>query len=158
MQERDAARSVRSGDPHSRPARCRGLTHTFISLADSYTPTVRRSWRCAATSSSSTAALTVCILGPRETGVTPGRPRGAPVPARPGRLQAAGAPLLTSAPRCRTPRALPVSCCSYNPQWKTAPRQFQGRKCKVRGRRAQSLPTEPNRSSRPSEGSEILPK
>lgn len=40
-----------------------GLTHTFISLADSYTPTVRRSWRWAATSSSSTAVLTVCILG-----------------------------------------------------------------------------------------------
>lgn len=54
------------GGPHPRPVRGRGVTHTFINLADSYTPTVRRSWRCAATSSSSTAALTVCILGAGE--------------------------------------------------------------------------------------------
>lgn len=54
------------GGPHPRPVRGRGVTHTFINLADSYTPTVRRSWRCAATNSSSTAALTVCILGSGE--------------------------------------------------------------------------------------------
>lgn len=68
------------------------LTHTFISLADSYTPTVRRSWRCAATSSSSTAALTDCILRPGEKSVSARRSWGRSVPARPGRPQAAVAP------------------------------------------------------------------
>lgn len=33
-----------------------------MSLADSYTPTVSRSCRCAATSTRSTASLTACIL------------------------------------------------------------------------------------------------
>lgn len=94
MQERGAARIVQSeGSPHPRPSRGRGLTHTFISLADSYTPTVRRSWRCAATSSSSTAALTVCILEPRKMGVSAGSATGysGPRPARP--TSGGGAPV-----------------------------------------------------------------
>ena len=71
-----------------------------------------------------------------------GAPR--PLPAQSGRPQAAGAPLLTSVPRCRTPRALPVSCCSYNPQWKTASRQVQGRKCNIQGWRAKAFPRRPS--------------
>lgn len=78
-------RAERRRDLHPHPAGDRGLTHTFISLADSYTPTVRRSWRCAATSSSSTAALTVCILGRRGGGQRPAAHRAlGPRPARPG--------------------------------------------------------------------------
>lgn len=124
------------------PSRGRGLTHTFISLADSYTPTVRRSWRCAATSSSSTAALTVCILGQGRGGQRPAGHRAPEPPSGPADLR-----LLTSAPRCRTPPALPGSCCSYNPQWKAPPRQCHWRKRRPRGRRARTLPTELERSS-----------
>lgn len=112
------------GGPHPRPVRGRCVTHTFINLADSYTPTVRRSWHCAATSSSSTAALTVCILGSGEKdGQRSARPAGhRSIGTPPGLADLSGPQpgLLTSAPRCRTPRALPKSCCSYNPQWKAA--------------------------------------
>lgn len=81
MQDRSAGGRLQSGEgPHPRPAGRQSLTHTFISLADSYTPTVRRSWRCAATSNSSTAALTVCILGPRESGGQHQARHGAPLP------------------------------------------------------------------------------
>ena len=84
MQEKGAAGRLQSGGgPHPRPAGRQSLTHTFISLADSYTPTVRRSWRCAATSNSSTAALTVCILGPRRVEVSTRPGTGRPVPSRP---------------------------------------------------------------------------
>lgn len=140
--------------PHTRPALGRGLTHTFISLADSYTPTVRRSWRCAATSSSSTAALTICILGQ-------GRGGG----QRPAGHSALGSPpgtpdlkLLTSAPRCRTPPALPVSCCSYNPQWKAAPRQSQRENRKSEAGEPKTFPRSLSARPRPSDGSEILPQ
>lgn len=136
------------GGPHPRPVRGRCVTHTFINLADSYTPTVRRSWHCAATSSSSTAALTVCILGSGEKegqrSAGPATDRSGP---RPARLTSGGhSPGYLLLRRVVARHELFQRHVAVIIHSGKQPRQSRARKRKIRGRKAQNLPTEPARS------------
>lgn len=156
VRERGAAESMQSGGgPHPRPVRGRGVTHTFINLADSYTPTVRRSWRCAATSSSSTAALTVCILGVRERRVS-ARPATGRSGPRPARLTSACYLLLRRVVACHELFQRHVAVIIHS--GKQPHDSPKGENAKSEAGKPKTFPRSPSARSRPSEGSEIVPK